>query len=592
LTILDQGEGRITGVRYNSATPLEQQLNTLHLTLARDITYADLLTALRGSRVEVRDKAVATTGRILAVEDREVPQGENKPSLKQTLFSVITDAGDARSFVVSPALTVKPLEGDIREDLGRYLQMLAAARAQDLRRMTVSAQGSRARDLFVSYISEVPVWKTSYRILLPEDPKKPALLQGWAIVDNTVGEDWTNVQLSLVSGAPQSFVQNLSQPYYVRRPQIALPETAMLTPQSHESGTPAPPPPQVAVSTDTVEVTAEAAPSGGPHRSFDRLEQYSKLSSPPRGALGGVVGGIVGNAPSASAGGVFQTRSGQNITGGVIGAGSGGGVGSGAFHPSPPPPPPSLYDAVSERLPSAESATTQELGGLFEYTIKDRVSVAKNQSALVPILNSRISAEHVTLWNADQPTPLRAIWLENTSGETLDGGSFSILDANAFAGEGIFDTIRPKEKRLLSYAADDAVHISREGERTRKPLRHLRIANGVMTETAEERETATYTVRNSDTHPRDVILEHPKPANWKLANDAKPEETTADLERFRVKVAPGETATLKVEMVHPLLTTERLIDQNDDTLALLVKHLSSESTLTHKLKPVSTNAPN
>ena len=85
----------------------------------------------------------------------------------------------------------------------------------------------------MSYISEVPVWKCTYRIVVPREGKP--LLQGWAIVDNTVGEDWKNVELSLVAGAPQSFVQELSQPYYTRRPVVPLPENAMVTPQTHEA---------------------------------------------------------------------------------------------------------------------------------------------------------------------------------------------------------------------------------------------------------------------------------------------------------------------------------------------------------------------
>src|SRR5205814_7613890 len=88
---------------------------------------------------------------------------------------------------------------------------------------------------YVSYISEVPVWKRTYRSLLSEKPNEKPLLQGWAIVDNTIGEDWKDVQLSLVAGAPQSFIQNISQPFYARRPVIALPESVMLTPQSHEA---------------------------------------------------------------------------------------------------------------------------------------------------------------------------------------------------------------------------------------------------------------------------------------------------------------------------------------------------------------------
>ena len=91
------------------------------------------------------------------------------------------------------------------------------------------------RDVFVSDISEVPIWKSTYRILFSDKPGDKPLLQGWAIVDNTIGEDWKEVQLSLVAGAPQSFIQDISQPFYARRPVVPLPESVMLTPQSHQA---------------------------------------------------------------------------------------------------------------------------------------------------------------------------------------------------------------------------------------------------------------------------------------------------------------------------------------------------------------------
>src|ERR1700682_4651174 len=99
--------------------------------------------------------------------------------------------------------------------------------------MTISTAGTRERNLYLSYISEVPIWKTTYRIVLPTKAEKKPLLQGWAIVDNTVGEDWNDVELSLVAGAPHSFIQQLSEPFYGRRPVVALPESVQLSPQTH-----------------------------------------------------------------------------------------------------------------------------------------------------------------------------------------------------------------------------------------------------------------------------------------------------------------------------------------------------------------------
>src|SRR5262249_56028425 len=116
---------------------------------------------------------------------------------------------------------VKLLDGELSSRVGRYLDIASTGREADVRRMVVAAEGTGERDLLVSYISEVPVWKSTYRIVLGG---KEALLQGWAIVDNTVGQNWENVQLSLVAGAPQTFVQNLSQPYFSRRAMVPLPD--------------------------------------------------------------------------------------------------------------------------------------------------------------------------------------------------------------------------------------------------------------------------------------------------------------------------------------------------------------------------------
>src|SRR5207237_6724692 len=124
------------------------------------------------------------------------------------------------------------LGAGLRGRVDRDLDIVSSGREADVRRMVVATEGTGARDLFVSYVSEVPVWKSTYRIVL--GTKEP-LLQGWAIVDNTVGQDWENVQLSLVAGAPQSFVQNLSQPYFSRRPMVPLPESVSVSPQTYQA---------------------------------------------------------------------------------------------------------------------------------------------------------------------------------------------------------------------------------------------------------------------------------------------------------------------------------------------------------------------
>src|SRR5262249_19876111 len=142
-----------------------------------------------------------------------------------------SDGGEIRSVELAASVGVKLVERDLADQVATYLGLLASNRSQDRRRMTISASGTGERDVLVSYISEGPVWTTTYRIVLPSTGKP--MLQGWAIVDNTIGEDWTDVELSLVAGAPQSFIQQLSQPQYVPRPVVGLSRMTAPTPQIH-----------------------------------------------------------------------------------------------------------------------------------------------------------------------------------------------------------------------------------------------------------------------------------------------------------------------------------------------------------------------
>src|SRR5579859_3167214 len=232
LTVLDLSGGRITGVDYNSEAPLARRLATLRLALGERPTVAEFLGALRGARVEIRSGAgAAVTGKLLSVE-RKTRMGTTG-SVEMEQISVISDTGEVRNVDLNTSTSVRIVDHDLNTEVGKYLGLVASAREQDVRRMTISTTGNGERNLYVSYISEVPIWKTTYRIVLPSREGKKPLLQGWAIVDNTVGEDWNDVELSLVAGAPHSFIQQLSEPFYGRRPVVALPESVQLSPQTH-----------------------------------------------------------------------------------------------------------------------------------------------------------------------------------------------------------------------------------------------------------------------------------------------------------------------------------------------------------------------
>ena len=531
LTVVDLGDGRITGVRFNSVAPLSERLKTLRLPLGEEASRNDLLGALRGTRVEVRSGATGTTGKVLGFE--VMKKFGDKPELVEevTVLTLVTDAGEVRSFDLGPGTSVRIADRELAEEVNRYLNLIGSAKAVDLRRLTISAAGTGEREIFVSYISEVPVWKSTYRILLDAKHGDKPLVQGWAVVDNTIGEDWKDVQLSLVAGAPQSFVQNISQPMYVRRPEVPLPESAMLTPQTHESAmnAPAPPPPPppgegggIALGRAGLEGTVKdqsGAGVGGAQVTLrnEATGESQTVTSDPQGYYH-----FNNVAPGNSA--LFVNASGFQrfaLTNIYIGVGRLNeihptlSVGAVAQAVEVRAAAPQLQTEASEVSEAAErqgsEAEAKAVGDFFEYDLKEKVTIGKNQSALVPILQARIDTEKVTLWNEDSNEPLRALWLNNTSGVEFDAGSFNILEEGTFSGEGMLDALRPGEKRLISYAADPAVRIKMEETPTEKPFSRIQIIKGTMIMTKEERETKTYTISNSDAAPRDVIIEHPRP---------------------------------------------------------------------------------
>jgi hypothetical protein len=229
--------------------------------------------------------------------------------------------------------------------------------------------------------------------------------------------------------------------------------------------------------------------------------------------------------------------------------------------------------AVAEKLsPEAEAS---KIGDYFEYNLKQKITIGKNQSALVPILQSHIEAEKVTLWSPQddedsEHVPLRAIWIKNTSGQVLDSGSFNILESDTFAGEGVLESIHPDERRLLSYAADTAVHVKHEDESSDRPYSRVKIAKGLMVLTREQRHKTEFEIRNADKTPRVVVVELPAENGWTLTKETpKPEESTASLHRFRVPVEAGKTAQLTVEAVHPEETQYALTNLDSNLVAVL-----------------------
>lgn len=557
LTAVDLNGGRISGAGYNSTTPLEEQLKALPLALGEDASATDFYNAIRGARVSVTGSGPAITGRLLNLEVTDVPAQGNQSATQKRMLTVIGDDASVRTVELTSATSVRLLDSQLHSDVTRYLELLASTHNYGLRHLTLQDNGSGSRELHVSYLSEVPIWKSTYRILFTE-PKvgsstaQTATLQGWSVVDNTTGADWINVHLSLIAGAPQSFIQPLSVPYYSRRPEIGLPQEAQLTPQTHESGDEASP------------ATVVAASAMG------------------MGSAAGVMGGLGSGSGSG------------------IGSGSGGNYGgslaSRDITESLKVLADPTVDVVSGPLYTqlaaasvAPNSTTASFDDYFAYNLTDPITIRKNESALVPILQTSLPAEAVTLVsyaNARVSEPLRALWITNSSDLTLDRGSFTIVEDGNFGGEGLLDPIHPGEKRLLSYAADQALHVSTEGEKLTSHVTSVSAEKGVLRFNQTDIHEVTLVFHNAAPTRRTVLSEFPVVDGWQLDSDPAPIETTATLYRFRTMVDPGQTVRLHVGARRQNTAVYTLTQSNDSTLAFILTQSGNSEAVRNALQPI------
>jgi hypothetical protein len=226
LTITDRNGGKINGVRYDSSEPLEKRLEDFPFKVGGGTGLAAFLDQMKGARIELKLGAGAVTGTILS--GRVVRESDKDRIVEREVAVLLLDSGELRTFDLAAASAVKFEDPKLESQLKDYLIVLNQSRSKDRRSVYIDSTGTGTRQLFASYMTPAAVWKSSYRLLFGAqgDPT----LEGWAIIDNTSGDDWSNVQLSVVSGKPVSFITKLYEPRYVQRPEAELAENQAAAP--------------------------------------------------------------------------------------------------------------------------------------------------------------------------------------------------------------------------------------------------------------------------------------------------------------------------------------------------------------------------
>jgi hypothetical protein len=339
--------------------------------------------------------------------------------------------------------------------------------------------------------------------------------------------------MALVSGRPISFQMNLYDPLYVPRPVVEPELFASLRPVSYSGGIEAGRP---AVQMDS---------NGGQGGRGGKEEAKAGAFFDDKLALARRAGAV----PLAAVPPLGATYYAEGVRKG-------------------------LEDQMQLGLGVATAASAAKLGDFFQYAIDRPVSLPRQKSALLPIVNKDVEGTRVSIYNerTQAKFPLLGLKFKNTSGLHLMQGPITVFEGSNYAGDARIMDLQPGEERLLSYAVDLGTEVNPVPSNDNGKLTSVKVVKGVLHSTTKLRESKTYTIKNRNEQERLVLLEHPVRNEFKLIDTDKPAETASDVYRFEVKVAPGKSETKTITEERLLNQQVQLTNFNDDQIRVFLNN--------------------
>ena len=547
LTLEDE-RGRVSLVNYDSHAPISKTLESFAINLNQSPSYANILNQARGEQVEVALVQAVTgqpatlTGKIIGVEKQKVPTGQT--SIDVDVLNLWCAEG-VRAVKLADVQRLRFTNPHVENEMKRALETLALSHDTLKKSVTIEFQGEGKRQARVGYVTENPIWKTSYRLVLDKKDGKP-YLQGWGIVENPTDEDWSDVGMVLVSGRPISFKMDLYNPLYVGRPTVEPELFASLRPPT-----------------------------------------YTGAMDPERRKA-------VWNE-------IRRTKADWNLQAGddahTFGPSSGDGKEKGEREygrPSPAPKPAApisreeLEKTMDLGRTVSSAATASQLGEYFQYLVDQPVNLPRQKSALLPIIASPVEADRVSIYNqgVQAKHPLLGLRFKNTTGANMAQGPITVYEGSVYAGDTRVLDLQKNEERLISYAIDLGVEVAPKATENTTRITKVKAVKGIIETTSVHHEEVQYDIANRATSDRVLLIEVPnrKGQGFAFTGDHKPTEEAADVFRFKVPVKQGESLAYKITEERPLGSQIVLTNSDDDQIRYVINLNESSPELKAKLR--------
>ncbi len=563
LVLLDTGGGGIRPVTYGASDPVGRQLQAFSVDVNDNPDPATLLNRMRGADVTVSYADAGgpktATGTIVGVQTQTVALPGNAGTT-QASFLTLLAGGGLKTIPLASVTDTQINDAGLRAELASALSALSQSRDSSKRPVTLHFAGAGRRHVLIGYLTEAPLWQSSYRLVLGKEP----LLQGWATVQNTGQDDWNAVRLTLVSGRPISFIQDLYTPLYVSRPVVEAAVDASPTPQTYGGNLNADE--SITGQAQSVSTRRDTGTDNPVSTSVASAPMVISKPAPAMHLRPGLV-------PSHVLNGAFGTES---LSGNSLDVNGQAQMAAGA-----------MRDAVKTsggRLGTA----------LFTYAIKTPVSIPRQKSAMIPFVAGAVSAQSVSIFNpaVQSDHPLLGARIKNTTGLHLMGGPLTVFDedaagSTAYVGDALVDDTEPGQTRLVSYAVDLGLDAHGEPGRGLGRTTTIKLYNGNLVVKSRQETSQIYTVKNNSDKARLVVVEHPyHGANWELLEPVKADEQTGDLRRFDLPVPAHASKKLVVRESYPDVSQYGLLDADTDTLLVYVSQAEASPAVKTALRDI------
>jgi len=528
LFAIDMG-GKITSIGYDSKDPIDKQLENILIRVPEGSALTQFVSQLKGVKVEIKVGTETARGSILGIEP--VSQKVDNSVLTAYKVVLLREDGAIQPFNLFDVSSMKILDARIQEDLQRILDIYKNSKYTDRKQVRIQTIGKGERTIQIGYLIEMPIWKTSYRLILGEDPTTKPYLQGWAIMENPTDEDWKDVNISFVAGNPISFKLDLYTSYYPQRPVISLASIiplvgGLIAMDKFAEGT----------GTISINFGEESMENDSNYDSKDDVAKVSRKGS--RLATGYMY------APAA-----------------------------------PGMPAPSMSQMLAKSVSSIASGV--QIGELFAYESKSPISVGRRQAAMVPIVTEYIDGSKILYYRGSvSPKLMNAFYLTNSSKLTLETGPINIFEGSTAVGEGLLkQSLQPGMKEIIPFAIEAGCTIETTGKDEYKSVHKASFVNGVMVLRQFYLKEITYKCVNKSPRGFTFYLDHPKSNGYTLIDTAKPEEEIAGHYRFKMELAVGKTLEFKVTEQQEVASQVYVQNQSMDQIRFYLEqgYLSSKA---------------